>query len=108
MIIPKSLIASVVLLLSVPIVPALAHEDEDRGSGGHDQLHDQLSDSHERAHEDGFESGAEHRAYHRALRDFHDDAHERNAPRDYGYERPRYRDYYERPRYRTYRYYRDY
>ena len=90
----KSLIAAVVLILSVPIVPALAHDDEDRGTGGHEQLHDQLSDSHERAHDEGFESRGEHRAYHRALRDSHEDAHDRAAPRDDYYERPRYRSYY--------------
>ena len=100
--ISKLLIASVVLILSVPIVPVLAHEDEDRdrGTGGHEQLHDQLSNSHERAHDEGFESRGEHRAYHRALRDYHGDTHERAEPRDYYYERPRYRSYF-----RTYREY---
>ena len=82
----NALIAAAVLVLSAPVVPALAHDDEDSGYNSHDQFHDQLSGAHERAHEDGFESGAEHRAYHRALRDFHDDAH--------GYERPRYNSYY--------------
>lgn len=33
MTISKSLIASVVLMLSIPAVPALAHDDEDRGGG---------------------------------------------------------------------------
>jgi hypothetical protein len=98
MTISKSLIASVVLMLSIPAVPALAHDDEDRGSGGHGQLHDQLSDSHERAHDEGFESRAEHRAYHRALRDYHDDSHDRAETRSY----------YERPRYQSYRFYREY
>ena len=97
----NALIAATVLVLSVPVIPALAHDDEDGGYNSHDQFHDQLSGAHERAHEDGFESRAEHRAYHRALRDLHDDAH--------GYERPRsnsyYSDYYPR---RLYRFYREY
>ena len=83
------LIAAVVL--SVPVVPALAHDDEDYGYSSHDRFHDQLSDAHERAHEYGFYSRAEHRAYHRALRDLHDDAH--GYPRDYYYSRPHYYRY---------------
>jgi hypothetical protein len=89
----KSLIAAVVLIISLPVVPALAHDDEDQGTGGHNQLHDQLSDSHERAHDEGFYSRGEHNAYHRALRDYHDDSHDRAEQRSY-YERPRYRSYY--------------
>ena len=95
----KALLAAAVLVLSVPVVPALAHDD-DNGYSSHDRYHDQLSDQHERAHEEGFESGAEHRAYHRFLRDQHDEAH--------GYERPRYRyynDYYPRRQYHFYREY---
>src|SRR5260221_13745000 len=71
----KALLAAAVLVLSVPVVPALAHDDDDNGYSSHDRYHDQLSDQHERAHEEGFESGAEHRAYHRFLRDQHDEAH---------------------------------
>jgi hypothetical protein len=88
----NAFIAAAVLVLSAPVLPALAHDDDDNGYSSHDRYHDQLSDQHERAHEEGFESRAEHRAYHRALRDQHDDAH--------GYERPRYyNDYYPRRRY---------
>jgi hypothetical protein len=83
----KALLAAAVVL-SVPAMPALAHDDENYGYSSHDRYHDRLSDAHERAHEDGFYSRGEHRAYHRALRDSHDDAH--------GY--PRYR-YYARPQY---------
>lgn len=94
MILNKILITAAVLVLSTPVVPALAHDDDFYGYSEHDQLHDQLSDAHRRAHEEGFESGAEHRAYHRALRDFHDDAHEyHSAPRYYYYPRPRYWGY---------------
>ena len=95
MILNKALIAAAVLVLSAPVVPALAHDDDDGyGYSEHDQLHDQLSEAHRRAHEEGFESGAEHRAYHRALRDFHDDAHEyHSAPRYYYYPTPRYWGY---------------
>src|SRR5260221_11912773 len=62
----KSLLVAAVVLLSVPVVPALAHDDEDYGYNSHDRFHDQLSDAHERAHEYGFYSRGEHRAYHRA------------------------------------------
>jgi hypothetical protein len=90
----KALLAAAVLLLSVPAVPALAHDDEDNGYSSHDQFHDELSDAHERAHEYGFYSGAEHRAYHRALRDLHDQAHGyQPAPQYYYYSRPRYYGY---------------
>ncbi len=87
----KALLMAAVLVLSVPVVPALAHDDEDYGYSAHDRFHDQLSDAHERAHEYGFYSRAEHRAYHRALRDLHDEAHGyRSAPQYYYYSRPRY------------------
>ena len=88
----KAVLMAAVLLLSVPVVPALAHDDEDNGYTAHDRFHDQLSDAHERAHEQGFYSREEHHAYHRALRDLHDEAH--------GY--PRY--YYSQPRYYGYGY----
>jgi len=92
MIFRKALLMAAVLLLSVPVVPALAHDDEDNGS--HDRFHDQLSGSHERAHEYGFYSRGEHRAYHRALRDLHDEAHGyQSAPQYYYYSRPRYYGY---------------
>ena len=87
----NALLAAAVLVLSAPVVPALAHDDEDNGYNSHDRYHEQLSDQHERAHEEGFESGAEHRAYHRTLRDQHDDAHEyQSAPRYNYYQRRRY------------------
>ena len=86
----KALLMATVLVLSIPVVPALAHDDEDYGYSAHYRFHDQLSDAHERAHEYGFYSRAEHRAYHRALRDLHDAAH--------GY------SYYSGPRYRYYGY----
>ena len=91
----KVLIATAVLFLSVPVIPALAHDDDDGYLyGGHDQLHDQLSGAHERAHEEGFESSAEHRAYHRGLRDLHNEYHYDNpAPRYYYYSTPRYWGY---------------
>ena len=54
MTIRKALLTAAVLLLSVPVVPALAHDDEDNGYNSHDQFHDQLSGAHERAHEDVF------------------------------------------------------
>jgi hypothetical protein len=93
MILRKALLMAAVLL-SVPVVPALAHDDEDYGYSSHDRFHDQLSDAHERAHEYGFYSGAEHRAYHRALRDLHDEAHGyQPAPQYYSYSRPRYYGY---------------
>jgi hypothetical protein len=89
----KALLMAAVLL-SVPVVPALAHDDDDRGYSSHERFHDQLSEAHERAHEYGFYSRAEHRAYHRALRDLHDEAHGyQSAPRDYYYSRPRYYGY---------------
>ena len=93
----KAFLTAAVLLLSVPVVPTLAHDDEDNGQTSHDRYHARLSDQHERAHDEGFESRAEHRAYHRFLRDQHDEAH--------GYERPRYNDYYPRRQYRFYREY---
>jgi hypothetical protein len=50
------------VVLSVPAMPALAHDDEGYGYDSHDRFHDQLTDAHERAHEYGFSSRAEHRA----------------------------------------------
>ena len=92
----KTLITAAVLLLSAPVVPALAHDDDDNGYRSHDRYHEQLSDEHERAHDEGFGSRAEHRAYHRDLRDQHDDAHEYRAPRSYdNYPRRQYRFYRE-------------
>ena len=91
MILRKALLMATVLLLSAPVVPALAHDDGDNGYNSHDQFHDQLSGAHERAHEYGFYSRGEHRAYHRALRDIHDDAH--GYSRDYYYSRPHYYGY---------------
>ena len=90
----KALLMAAVLLLSVPVVPALAHDDEENGYNSHDRFHDLLSDAHERAHEYGFYSRGEHRAYHRALRDLHGEAHGyQSAPRYYYYSRPRYYGY---------------
>jgi hypothetical protein len=86
----KALLAAAVVL-SVPVMPALAHDDEDNGYDSHDRFHDQLSEAHERAHEYGFYSRAEHRAYHRALRDLHDEYH--GYPRSYYYSRPHYCSY---------------
>jgi hypothetical protein len=90
----KTLLVAAVVLLSVPVVPALAHDDEDYRYNSHDRFHDQLSDAHERAHEYGFYSRAEHRAYHRALRDLHDEAHGyQSAPQYSYYPRARYYGY---------------
>ena len=74
MIVNKALIAAAVLLFTAPVVPALAHDDDDHAE--HWQLHRNLSEAHRRAHEEGFYSGGEHNAYHRALRDLHGDFHE--------------------------------
>ena len=90
----KALLMAAVFMLSVPVVPALAHDDEDNGYSAHDRFHDELSDAHERAHEYGFYSRGEHRAYHRALRDLHDQAHGyQSGPNYYYYSRPRYYGY---------------
>ena len=96
MIATKTLIAATMLLLATPIVPALAHDDDDYGYSSHWRLHDQLSAAHEGAHEEGFESRAEHRAYHRTLRDLHDDFHENQLgiPYTHYYARPRFRVYW--------------
>ena len=88
----KALLMATVLVLSVPVVPALAHDDEDNGYSSHDRFHDQLSDAHERAHDYGFYSRGEHRAYHRALRDIHGEAHG-YQPQYYYYSRPRSYDF---------------
>ena len=85
----KTLLAAAVVL-SLPVMPALAHDDENYGYNSHDRFHDQLSDAPQRAHEYGFYSRGEHRAYHRALRDLHGDAH--GYPRNY-YAQPRYYGY---------------
>lgn len=99
----KTLIATAVLVLSLPVIPAIAHDDDDNQAGGvnrflhqygvphshgyegdaHERYHDRLSDQHERAHDEGFESRAEHRAYHGAVRDQHDDAHDYQPRRQY-------------------------
>src|SRR5258708_39792131 len=90
----KTLLMAAVLLLSVPVVPALAHDDEDNGYNSYDQFNDQLTGAHERAHVYGFYSRGEHRAYHRALWDLHDEVHGyQPAPRYYYYSRPRYYGY---------------
>src|SRR6195256_4496955 len=87
----KTLLMAAVLLVSIPVVPALAHDDENNGYGSHDRFHDQLADAHERAHEYGFYSRGEHRAYHRALRDLHGEAHGyQSVTKYYYYSRPRY------------------
>ena len=90
----KAFLAAAVLL-SLPVTPALAHDDENYGYNSHDRFHDQLSGAHERAHEYGFYSRGEHRAYHRALRDFHGEAHgyQSAPPQYYYYSRPRYYGY---------------
>src|SRR5712692_10449673 len=71
----KALMAAAVLLFTVPVVPALAHDD-DGDHVEHWQLHRDLSEAHRGAHEEGFYSRAEHNAYHRALRDLQQDFHE--------------------------------
>ena len=81
----KIILTAAALALSAPIVPALAHGDDDvrgerRGNASHSRYHDQLAGAHERAHEDGFESRREHRSFHRALRYMH---RERHAHRPY-------------------------
>ena len=85
----RKILLTAAVVLSVPVMPALAHDDENSDYNSHDRFHDQLSDAHERAHEYGFYSRGEHRAYHRGLRDIHREAH--------GYQ-PQYH-YYSRPRY---------
>ena len=96
----KILITATVLLLATPIVPALAHDDDDTGYASHEEFHDQLSAAHERAHEEGFESRAEHRAYHRALRDLHGGYHDNEYGTSYrSYYVPDRSYYYGRPRF---------
>ncbi|WGS00111.1 hypothetical protein MTX26_04435 [Bradyrhizobium sp. ISRA443] len=96
----KILVAAAVLILATPVVPALAHDDDDYGYGKHEEFHDQLSAAHERAHEEGFYSRAEHRAYHRALRDLHDDYHDNDYGASYRTYYTPYRSYYAvRPRF---------
>jgi hypothetical protein len=96
----KILITATVLLLATPIVPALAHDDDDSGYARHQEFHDQLSDTHQRAHEEGFESRAEHRAYHRALRDLHGGYHDNEDGTSYrSYDVPSRSYHYGRPRF---------
>jgi len=95
MIATRTLVTAALLLLATPVVPALAHDDDDYGYNSHWQFLDQLSAAHARAHEEGFGSWAEHRAYHRALRDLHEDFHENQPGISYGH-------YYARPRFRVY------
>jgi hypothetical protein len=83
----RKILLTAAVVLSVPVMPALAHDDSDYNS--HDRFHDQLSDAHEHAHEYGFYSRGEHRSYHRALRDIHREAHG-YQPQYYYYSRPRY------------------
>jgi hypothetical protein len=80
----KVVLTAAALALTVPLAPALAHDDDDRGSSAHARYHDELEEAHERAHEEGFNSRAEHRAFHRALRYLHREYHE---------ERPNYSYY---------------
>ena len=87
----RKILLMAAVVLSVPVVPALAHDDEDYGYTSHDRFHDQLDDAHERAHEYGFYSPGEHRAYHRALRDIHNEGH--GYLRYYYYSRPHYFGY---------------
>ena len=75
MIVNKALIAAAVLLFTVPLAPALAHDDYG-DHVQHWQLHRDLSEAHRGAHQEGFYSDGEHNAYHRALRDLHQDFHE--------------------------------
>jgi hypothetical protein len=49
MAIRKTLLTAAVLFAVAPVLPALAHDDEYAGYGGHRELHDQLGDAHERA-----------------------------------------------------------
>ncbi len=91
----RAVLATAFAFTTLPVVPALAHDDWDYG---HRAFHNELGESHERAHEEGFESRAEHRAYHRALQDLHEEYHEDRD--DSGYYRPRY--YYSYPSYRGY------
>jgi len=95
----KALLAAAVLVLSVPVVPALAHDDDDNGYSSHDRTRPIVRPART-CPEEGFESGAEHRAYHRFLRDQHDEAHGYGA-RAIG----TYNDYYPRRQYRFYREY---
>jgi len=95
----KALLAAAVVL-SVPVMPALAHDDEANSYNSHDRFHDQLSDAHERAHDEGFYSRGEHRAYHRALRDLHDGYHDNEYGTSYrSYYVPHRSYYYGRPRF---------
>jgi len=71
----KALLMAAVVLLSVPVVPALAHDDEDNGYNSHDRFHDQLSELARTCPRRRFlQSWVSTRAYHRALRDIHGEA----------------------------------
>lgn len=99
----KTIIAATVLLLVVPAVPALAHDDDDTGYSKHEEFHDDLSAAHRRAHQEGFYSRGEHRAYHRALRDLHDGYHDNDSTTSYRSYYTPYRSYYHvRPRFNGY------
>jgi hypothetical protein len=74
MITNKILIAAAALSFTVPVVPALAHDDYG-DHVQHWQYHDDMRDAHRRAHQEGFSSWEEHEAYHRALRDMHREWH---------------------------------
>lgn len=76
-----ALAVGALLLLTAPVSPAFAHDDDDSyGSySQHSQLHSELGEAHERAHEEGFSSWREHRAYHRALKDLHREYHQENS-----------------------------
>ncbi len=78
MILSRTLVAAA-MLLTVPAVPAFAHDDYDRHARDHSkhrQFHYRLGRGHERAHEEGFSSRSEHRAYHHDRRHSHRDFHE--------------------------------
>jgi len=83
MTIGRVLIASAILALASPVVPALAHDDgysyrsnqHRRDHATHRSFHREVNEIHQNAHEEGFNSRAEHRAYHQGLRRLHGDFH---------------------------------
>ncbi|MFB9270129.1 hypothetical protein ACFFWD_44595 [Bradyrhizobium erythrophlei] len=93
------LIAATMLLLATPIVPALAHGDDDNGYARREEVHDQLSGGHQRAQDEGFHGRAEHRA----LRDLQDqrpdNAYGSSTRSDYAPYRSHNSSYYGRPRF---------
>jgi hypothetical protein len=80
----KPLLAAGALLLALPVMPALACDDDyyhayfesQLENRDHQRFHGEFDEAHERAHEEGFSSGQEHRDWHRAYGATHERFHE--------------------------------